>query len=120
MENPFEEIKEYFLQLTSEIRELRQQVRELQLKENPTQYVGVQGLIDYIRQQTGRTYSPDTVYGWTHRNEIPYIKRGKDLLFECRLIDNWLRNDSHQSIDQIISGADEQLIKANRRRKRKC
>lgn len=42
-----------------------------------------------------------TMYGYTHRNTIPYYKRGKKVYFkECDLI-AWLEKGRNKSIDEI-------------------
>ena len=35
--------------------------------------------------------SPATIYGKTHRNEIPYFKQGKKLLFSRKELISWLK-----------------------------
>ena len=35
--------------------------------------------------------SPATIYGKTHRNEIPFFKQGKKLLFSRAALINWLK-----------------------------
>ncbi len=35
--------------------------------------------------------SPATIYGKTHRNEIPYFKQGKKLLFSRAALIEWLK-----------------------------
>ena len=35
--------------------------------------------------------SPATIYGKTHRNEIPYFKQGKKLLFSRAALVTWLK-----------------------------
>ena len=35
--------------------------------------------------------SPATIYGKTHRNEIPFFKQGKKLLFSRAALIEWLR-----------------------------
>lgn len=35
--------------------------------------------------------SPSTIYGKTHRNEIPFFKQGKKLLFSRTVLLDWLK-----------------------------
>ena len=35
--------------------------------------------------------SPATIYGKTHRNEIPFFKQGKKLLFSREVLIEWLK-----------------------------
>ena len=41
-----------------------------------------------------------TIYGLVHRRKIPHIKRGKKLLFEKKLIMEWLANYRQCSAEQ--------------------
>ncbi|MCY2687563.1 helix-turn-helix domain-containing protein [Salinimicrobium sp. TH3] len=40
--------------------------------------------------------SPATIYGKTHRNEIPFFKQGKKLLFSRAALIEWLRKGENQ------------------------
>ena len=62
--------------------------------------------------------SPATIYGKTHRKEIPHFKRGKKLLFSRAILVNWLKETENPTEPYIQakakSKADEYLHK-NRR-----
>ena len=42
--------------------------------------------------------SPATIYGKTHRNEIPFFKQGKKLLFSRAALIEWLRKGENPVI----------------------
>jgi len=62
--------------------------------------------------------SPATIYGKTHRNEIPYFKQGKKLLFSRAALVEWLKKGENPVAiiepSTAKSKADEYLHK-NRR-----
>ncbi len=62
--------------------------------------------------------SPATIYGKTHRNEIPYFKQGKKLLFSRAALIEWLKKGENPVAiiepSTAKSKADEYLHK-NRR-----
>lgn len=38
---------------------------------------------------------PKTIYDWTHKGQIPYIKIGRLLRFDLNDIERWIRNKKH-------------------------
>jgi excisionase family DNA binding protein len=57
--------------------------------------------------------SPATIYGKTHRNEIPFFKQGKKLLFSRSSLLEWLKKGENTmvttSTNSAKSKADEYL-----------
>ena len=62
--------------------------------------------------------STATVYGKTHRNEIPFFKRGKHLRFSKSALIEWLKAGSNPVIpsskDDVKMRASEYLLKNKR------
>jgi excisionase family DNA binding protein len=61
--------------------------------------------------------SPATVYGKTHRNEIPFFKRGKKLRFSKSALIEWLKageNIVKPHINDVKMRASEYLLKNKR------
>ncbi|MCM4161721.1 helix-turn-helix domain-containing protein [Antarcticibacterium flavum] len=49
--------------------------------------------------------SPATIYGKTHRNEIPFFKQGKKLLFSRAALINWLKKGENTLEDSTPTSA---------------
>jgi excisionase family DNA binding protein len=55
---------------------------------------------DYVSIQETSLYlnlSVHTIYKLTSKSQIPFIKKGKKLLFQKRELDLWLRDSSNKS-----------------------
>ena len=77
-------------------------LQDKQEKRQPEKkYLTVDGLRNYIEQQTGKNPARQTVYGWIFRNQIPNIKRGKAVLFETAAVDQWLIENKRKSLAEI-------------------
>jgi excisionase family DNA binding protein len=74
---------------------------------NRPEYLTIDQLSEYINS------SVSAIYGKVHRREIPYIKRGKRLLFNLGDIDKWLKDGRVKTTKEIIDGANEFLAKTN-------
>ena len=48
-----------------------------------------------------------TLYGFTSRNEIPFIKRGKKLYFQKSDLENWLLVGKRKSNSEILKELDK-------------
>lgn len=62
--------------------------------------------------------SPATIYGKTHRNEIPFFKQGKKLLFSRKALISWLKKSENQVASITSSSARskaEEYLHQNRR-----
>lgn len=51
-----------------------------------------------------------TFYGYIHRREIPFHKRGKKIIFLKSEIDNWLMRGRRKTLTEITSEADIYLV----------
>jgi excisionase family DNA binding protein len=55
---------------------------------NSTEYLTIYELMDYLPQKPAKS----TIHGWCHKKTIPFVKRGKAVLFDRKEIDVWLQN----------------------------
>ena len=57
--------------------------------------------------------APQTIYGLTSKNGIPFLKRGKKLYFKKSELENWINEGKHQSISEIkkeLEGSVEAIV----------
>jgi len=54
-----------------------------------------------------------SIYGLVHRRKIPYIKRGKKLIFEKTQVEEWLKNGRQKTIYDIDKQADDFIYRKN-------
>lgn len=57
-----------------------------------------------------------TLYGFTSKNDIPFIKRGKKLYFKKSELENWLMAGKQLTKDEIIEQGFEGLAKIKNNR----
>jgi excisionase family DNA binding protein len=74
--------------------------------------------IDELVEYTGINKS--TIYSFTHKNKIPFIKRAKHLVFDRDKIDQWLEQGSVQVDSSIhnrngINALEEMISRQGRR-----
>jgi excisionase family DNA binding protein len=50
-----------------------------------------------------------SIYGLVHRRQIPFIKRGKKLIFEQSQVNEWLKTGRRKTVFETDSLADEYL-----------
>jgi len=100
-----------FTQLSiQEIRNmLREEVRKA-INESPQvmgnqipEYLTIQKLSEMINMAI------PSIYGLVHRKQIPYIKRGKKLIFEKSLVEEWLKKGRHKTKREIDMEAAEHV-----------
>jgi excisionase family DNA binding protein len=48
--------------------------------------------------------APQTIYGFTSNQTIPFIKKGKKLYFKRSDLDNWLQEGRKKTKEEIIAG----------------
>ncbi len=56
-----------------------------------------------------------SIYGLVHRKQIPYIKRGKKLIFEKTKIEEWLKNGRRKTKEEIDLEVEEHLINTRKK-----
>lgn len=106
-----------FTQLTiQEIRSmLREEVRQA-LKECSPQIIESEfdnGLMNIQETAQMLNLAVPSIYGLVHRRVIPYIKRGKKLIFEKSQIEQWLKNGRQKTIYDTERQAEDYLLKKN-------
>jgi len=52
-----------------------------------------------------------SIYGLVHRRQIPYIKRGKKLIFEKSQVEEWLKNGRQKTIYDTDKQAENYLYR---------
>ncbi|MFD0976810.1 helix-turn-helix domain-containing protein [Salinimicrobium gaetbulicola] len=62
--------------------------------------------------------SPATIYGKTHRNEIPFFKQGKKLLFSRAALIEWLKKGENPVTTFKLSSAKSKAAEYLHRNKR--
>ena len=107
----------FFTQLSvQEIRNiLREEVRTAMKdfvnagsNKNP-EFLSIQELSEIIN------LAVPSIYGLVHRKQIPYIKRGKKLIFEKTKIEEWLKNGRRKTKEEIDLEVEEQLINTRKK-----
>ncbi len=85
--------------------EVRQALRELnqQPAKNENELLNIQEVAEMLNMAV------PSIYGLVHRRQIPYIKRGKKLIFEKTQVEEWLKNGRQKTIYDTGKQADEYL-----------
>jgi len=88
------------------------------LKKNEGRLTAEDDIIDVKAAAKILGLSPQTVYGKTHRNEIPFFKRGKKLRFSKSALIEWLKAGSNpvnpSNKGDVKMRASEYLLKNKR------
>lgn len=100
-----------FEQLPNEIRLLRDEVSQLSqfLRTKDSTSKDLENPIDIKECAKLIKVSIPTLYGYTSRNEIPFSKNGKRLLFFRSDILEWLKSFQNKSVSDIENEADNFL-----------
>lgn len=93
--------------LREEVRNVITECLPAQLTVAKDEFLNIQQVAEYIN------LAIPSVYGLVHRRQIPFIKRGKKLLFETEKINEWLHEGSHKTKSQIIKDTDDYLNRRN-------
>ncbi len=101
MENPFELILE-------RLDRIERKIDNLENFEPKVELMNVTQLAEYL------DLSKATIYGKVHRDDIPYIKKGKRLRFRKNKIDNWLSSGQSMTKEDIKRKANEYIFKNSR------
>lgn len=88
-----------------ELEALIQESLKKVLSEQPAdvqpEWFDLNGLCAYLPDRPAK----QTVYGWVSRQEIPFIKKGKRLIFRRDDIDNWLISGRKPTASEIADKA---------------
>jgi excisionase family DNA binding protein len=87
-------IQEIRNMLREEVRNALNESIQTKVKQSP-EYLTVQELSEMIN------LAVPSIYGMVHRKQIPYVKRGKKLIFEKSQIEEWLKNGRHKTKQEI-------------------
>jgi excisionase family DNA binding protein len=94
MENPFEIIMNRLDEIEELINKL--EVNKTERKELLT----IKEVADFLN------LTVPTIYGYTHRNSIPYIKKGRKLYFYKKDIEEWLMEGKRTIKKRLIESVD--------------
>lgn len=95
-----EQLPQAVAMLIQEVRELKALV-ETGYKPDPDRWFNVQELSQYVPDHPAR----QTIYGWVHRHNVPYHKKGKKLQFLKSEIDEWLKSDQRKTAAELHAEA---------------
>lgn len=118
MNNPFELLQQMALKHEADLQEIKNILLGKTEPVRKRNLLTLDGLIAHIAERTGKVYSKDTIYAYTSKGLLDFIKPGKELFFEPDYIDKWLLEDRHDKTASLKRKADHMMIKANKRRKR--
>jgi len=106
MDNPFEILKSEIEVLKNMVAEIQKIVPEIYVKTNDSdQWLSFNELLAYLPQK----WSKATLYTKISKGEIPYYKRGKNLVFLRSEIDAWLREGRRFSKKEIKNNINKML-----------
>ena len=71
--------------------------------EKQIEYLTIEDVTKYINMAVS------SVYGYVHTKRIPYIKKGKRLIFEKSKIDEWLQSGRKRTIQEIEENVSSRL-----------
>jgi excisionase family DNA binding protein len=91
--------------LREEIKGVLTEVNPIQEPQEENTYLNIQQVSELIN------LAVPTIYGLVHRRQIPFIKRGKKLLFEKQDITDWLQKARKKTVSEIQKDADDYLHK---------
>jgi excisionase family DNA binding protein len=88
--------------LREEVKKALNESPQLQGNQLP-EYLTIQELSEMIN------LAVPSIYGMVHRKQIPYVKRGKKLIFEKSQIEEWLKHGRHKTKQEIDIEAAEHV-----------
>ena len=89
--------------------EVRQALREF--GQNPAKDNSENDLLNIQEVAKKLNLAVPSIYGLVHRRQIPYIKRGKKLIFENSQVEEWLKNGRQKTIYDSEKKAEDYLYK---------
>lgn len=107
MNNPFESIEVRLSNIENLIHDIKHKGSKESLKEINDQWFDLNELVEYDPEKRTKP----TFYGYIHRGEIPYHKRGKKLTFLKSEIDEWLKSGRRKTNSEIEDEAESYLKK---------
>ena len=89
--------------------EVRQALREF--GQNPVKDNSDNDLLNIQEVAQMLNLAVPSIYGLVHRRKIPYIKRGKKLIFEKSQVEEWLKTGRQKTIYDADKQADDYLYR---------
>ncbi len=108
MQNPFELIDERLSRIENKLEFILNQLSDLETKPESDEFYTVQETAQFLK------LSVPSIYGLTHKMQIPVHKRGKRLYFLKSDLVDYLKKGRQRSRDEIQEEAEQYL------RRRKC
>ncbi|KAB4186435.1 helix-turn-helix domain-containing protein [Bacteroides uniformis] len=101
--NSLEEMPNALSYLIESVEALQSKVNALQNKQasNSPKWMDIDDLCAYLPSHPAK----QTVYGWVSAKQIPVHKINKALAFLQSEIDDWLKNKSHKTQDELMEEA---------------
>ncbi len=101
--NSLEEMPNALSYLIESVEALQSKVNALQNKQasNSPKWMDIDELCAYLPSHPAK----QTVYGWVSAKQIPVHKINKALAFLQLEIDDWLKNKSHKTQDELMEEA---------------
>ena len=99
MNNPFEEIEVRLSNIENLLLDLKHQSKQVSTDQTE-QLLTVQQVAEMLG------LAVPTLYGFTHRNEIPFNKKGKRLIFLKQEIIDWIKEGRRKTVSEITAEAD--------------
>jgi len=109
MENPFQILLDRLDQIEQRVIELQRLV-EKKAATPPDELMTIQQVADYLK------LTVNTLYGYTSKNKIPHIKKGKRIYFLKKDIDAWLLQSRRKTNEEIQNEVQEYLVSSRRRK----
>ena len=102
----FEHLPNQVARLTTEISELKNYLlqKDINLQDS-------EDILDAEACAKLISIEVQTLYGYTHRKEIPFYKPGKKLIFIKSEIIDWIKTNRHKTKNEISNEAETYLIK---------
>lgn len=94
--------------LREEVRQALREFSQSNIKSNPdNDLLNIQEVAEMLN------LAIPSIYGLVHRRQIPYIKRGKKLIFEKSQVEEWLKNGRQKTVYDTDKQAETYLYKKN-------
>ncbi len=108
MENPFQTLLDRLDQLDQRVVELQRLV-EKQTTSPSDELMTIRQVSEYLK------LAVNTLRGYTSKNEIPHIKKGKRTYFLKKDIDAWLLESRRKTNEEIQNEVHKYLVPPRRR-----
>lgn len=99
MQNPFEQLNERLHNIENMLMELQRDNNIKTSKTDDSVWFSLKELREYLPSKPAAS----TVYGWVGNRQIPFIRRGKKLIFNKAEIDQWLTDGRVKTVNEINS-----------------